>query len=146
MSQRMRKKFRTEKKERVKEEQAVKAIQDKSALSIDLLPFTAQDTLRAKLVNFDEPVQESQKDTKKRIMSSSIFGSSSSQSLGLAAKIRNQERLKKDPFARPALSQAILGQSETMSPLVEKVHHKDPQEKDPIGLVQGYASSDDDAS
>ncbi len=52
LSQKLRRKFREEKKERVEEEAKLQGIQDRNALSIPLLPISKEDDVRAKLIEY----------------------------------------------------------------------------------------------
>ncbi|CAB5159733.1 unnamed protein product [Rhizophagus irregularis] len=113
-SQRMRKKFREEKKELEAKKRADEEICDRNALSIPLLPESQEDIVKARTTEFSDQLLEKAQKRKLEITASSIFNKQTSKSkrskfhthdskdkfAKLSAIVAVNTKLKIDPFLK----------------------------------------------
>ncbi|KAJ3105271.1 hypothetical protein HDU97_008294 [Phlyctochytrium planicorne] len=109
LSQQLRKRFRADKKVREANQKEAEGVRDKHNLLMTILPATAEDTLQAKLVNFESARPKSEADIKKNVHSSSIFKTSKSNTRSIdGLKQALAITHTKDPFGINQSSSILL--------------------------------------
>ncbi|KAJ3008315.1 hypothetical protein HKX48_008651 [Thoreauomyces humboldtii] len=148
LSQNLRKRFRTDKKEKVEVEKQGRAIADKHSLLLKILPASEKDRVIAGAIKWDAPMSVEQK--KDQVIASSIFSRSVAKGFDpkrrkvatLKSTVSSRLRTKVDPFA-------VFGASTvTSSPVVATSQTADKSRaeiKPARPLVSGdYGSTDDE--
>lgn len=139
-SQKLRRRFREEKKkERLAREEDEK-IRDKHSLHIDLLPETVSDTIQAKRVEYDASHLLDQKRLQTAV--SPLFRKKT-QSTRLEHMAKTQTRLKTDPFYNPTHPFSSLQKRANPEDIVISNKKKKKEDDSSTSLVF-YSDSDDD--
>ncbi|KAG1054244.1 hypothetical protein G6F43_003726 [Rhizopus delemar] len=139
-SQKLRKRFREEKKkERLAREEDEK-IRDKHSLHIDLLPETVSDTIQAKSIEYDASHLLDQKRLQTAV--SPLFRKKT-QSTRLEHMAKTQTRLKTDPFYNPTHPFSSLQKRANPEDIVISNKKKKKEDDSSTSLVF-YSDSDDD--
>lgn len=136
VSQKLRRNFRQEKKQRIDHQAKDSDFVDKNGLSLRLLPLGEGDEVRARSVSFKE--KDIHDSLKTRVLSRSMFTSSSNDRPSELDDVINRHKIKIDPFLSQSQESSFAKGEEG------KLVTKDESIKKSLELLVHYSSEGSD--
>lgn len=148
LSQQLRRKFRDQKKVEKANVEKANQLKDKMSLHIDLVDEHPDDEIRAKLIEFEDPVIAAAEKRKKDAEVSPLFSKRRRDTKGgakdvLASRLVTQTRRKVDPFLQTANSFGQSSKQNTLADIVVVSKEVPESSSSAISLVSvDYTDSD----
>ncbi|ORX50109.1 DUF572-domain-containing protein [Hesseltinella vesiculosa] len=153
-SQRLRRKFRDEKKQLQQAQNDTNKLKDKHSLQIDLVPASEQDSQVAEAIDFSGEQHSKLDDRKRQVATATLFTPLPSHQAAMSLQERAllNTRLKTDPFLQRSSidsKKRCLDQQASPALVVSKkpktlsTSQSDTQAKDTKALLVNYSDSDD---